>query len=141
MKMAFRSVVIASLCALALGKPARRDMQVHEARTHAPAGFSLTGAASPDTTLSLRLALVRSDDAGLIEALYDVSTPSSTNYGSHLSKDEVRRTVALPPAHSNETCRLRRSWLPSRNLCLLSMHGSTSTVSMLRPSHLQVTGS
>ena len=62
---------------------------MHEARSHVPAGFSFSGAASPDTMLSLRLALVRSDEAGLVEALYDVSTPASANYGSHLSKDEV----------------------------------------------------
>lgn len=118
-RMIFRSVVFASLCALAFGRPGRRDIQTHEARTHIPTGFSYAGAASPDTTLKLRLALVRKDDAGLIDTLYDVSTPSSTSYGSHLSKEEVRSIYILPLADSNEMYRSRRSCPHGRNLYLL----------------------
>ena len=88
--MVATGLLIASLFALALGKPMGRNLQVHEAREDVPDGFSLQGAASPDTTLKLRLALVQSDFAGLEERLYDVSTPSSANYGNHLSKAEVR---------------------------------------------------
>lgn len=78
---------------LALSKAARRDLQVHESRPSAPSGFALSGAAPSDTILDLRLALVRNDDEGLIQSLYDVSTPSSPNYGQHLSKEEVRLAV------------------------------------------------
>ena len=91
--MSFRFLVAVVLSALVLAKPARRDLQVHESRPRAPAGFSSSGAASPDTTLNLRLALVRNDEAGLIQSLYDVSTPSSPNYGQHLTKEEVRWAV------------------------------------------------
>ena len=90
--MNFRFLVSVVLSALVLAKPARRDLQVHESRPSAPAGFSFSGAASPDTTLNLRLALVRNDEAGLIQSLYDVSTPSSPNYGQHLTKEEVGLT-------------------------------------------------
>ena len=75
--------------AVALGKPVARNLQVHELRTQVPPAFSLVGAASPDTVLNLRIALVSSDMAGLEKALMDVSTPSSALYGQHLSKEEV----------------------------------------------------
>lgn len=77
-------------------------LQVHEARSKIPAGFSSHGAASSDTMLNLRIALVQSDFAGLEERLYDVSTPSSANYGKHLSKTEVRSG----PIHSSRLCLL-----------------------------------
>ncbi|KAI0657113.1 family S53 protease [Cubamyces menziesii] len=95
--MVATGLLIASLFALALGKPMGRNLQVHEAREDVPDGFSLQGAASPDTTLKLRLALVQSDFAGLEERLYDVSTPSSANYGNHLSKAEVEQYIAPKP--------------------------------------------
>ncbi|KAI0669376.1 family S53 protease [Trametes maxima] len=85
---------VASLFTFALGKPMGRNLQVHETREDIPAGFSLQGAASPDTTLKLRLALVQPNFAELEQKLYDVSTPSSANYGQHLSKEEVEKFIA-----------------------------------------------
>ncbi|KAI0661205.1 family S53 protease [Cubamyces menziesii] len=72
-------------------------MQVHEAREDIPEGFVLSGAAPQDKVLSLRLALVQSDPAGLEKALMDVSTPSSALYGQHLTKEEVEKFVAPSP--------------------------------------------
>lgn len=89
--MAIRSwLTLSLLYALVYGKPTRRDFQLHETRSGAPAGYRLSGTASPNTILNLRLALVRNDDAGLIDTLYDVSTPSSPLYGNHLTKEDVR---------------------------------------------------
>ena len=79
-----------------------RNMKVHESLESAPDGFSLRGAAQADQSLKLRLALVQSNFDELERRLYDVSTPSSANYGKHLSKSEVRfllsavRVVRLP---------------------------------------------
>ncbi|TFY62562.1 hypothetical protein EVJ58_g3775 [Rhodofomes roseus] len=102
--MVSRLLVVTSLIALALGKPVRRDLQLHESRQSVPRGFSLVGPAADETTLALRLALVRSNTAGLIDALYDVSNPSSAHYGEHLTKEEA-------------------SLLPTRSLrCLLTSH-------------------
>lgn len=113
----------ASLFTLALGKPLARNMRIHERRDSPPAGYALTGAASPDTVLNVRIALAQSNPAGLEEALYDVSTPSSPNYGKHLSKQEVgylsrsSRNSALDlydyPRLLNSLCRLLRLLLPS----------------------------
>ena len=64
-------------------------LRVHESRYSAPRGFVATGPASPDSVIDLRVALVRNNVDGLIEALYDVSTPSSTKYGQFLNQEEV----------------------------------------------------
>ncbi|KAH9913287.1 subtilisin-like protein [Fomitopsis serialis] len=88
-------ILVHSLVILTVfASPLTRNLQVHESRASAPGGYTLTGPAPPDTILSLRLALVQSDPAGLVDALYDVSTPNSTNYGNHLSKAAVEAFVA-----------------------------------------------
>ncbi len=97
---AARSFLLLSLIALVLGKPMARNMKLHESREGIPDGFSLRGAAQPDWTLKLRLALVQSNLAELERKLMDVSTPSSANYGKHLSKAEVC-----------STCFRRNSWV------------------------------
>lgn len=88
--MVAAGILFASLFALTCGKPLSRRMLRHDAREDIPSGFVQNGAASPDTTLKLRLALVQSDPAGLEQALYDVSTPSSALYGQHLTQEEAR---------------------------------------------------
>lgn len=84
------SFVLASLCSIAVGKPLARALQVHESRDTLPPGYSFVDRASPDTTIKLRIALSQSNPDGLIDALYDVSTPASAHYRQHLSKEEVR---------------------------------------------------
>lgn len=92
--------VLLSLLSLALATPAPRTMRVHTRRDSAPAGYTLAGAASPDTTIRLRIALAQSNPAGLEDALYDVSTPSSANYGKYLTREEVRASSLVPaPPH------------------------------------------
>lgn len=76
--------------ALVLGKPTPRSFTVHERRDAAPTGFTLSGAANTDQTLSLRIGLTQGNLTGLYDALYEVSDPTSAKYGQHLSKDEVR---------------------------------------------------
>ncbi len=88
--VAFSGALLVSLVTLALGKPTARNMKLHESRLAVPNGFSLNGAAPAETSLKLRLALVQSNFPELERKLYDVSTPSSSSYGKHLSKAEVR---------------------------------------------------
>ncbi|KAI0733779.1 family S53 protease [Fomitopsis betulina] len=80
--------------ALVLGKPTPRSFTVHERRDAAPTGFTLSGAANTDQTLSLRIGLTQGNLTGLYDALYEVSDPTSAKYGQHLSKDEVAAFVA-----------------------------------------------
>lgn len=84
-----RVVFLGSLFALTLGNPLGRPaMVVHETQK-LPRGFSQQGPASADTVLNMRIALTQADRDGLIEALMDVSTPSSASYGKHLTKEQV----------------------------------------------------
>lgn len=83
------SFILVSLVAAAFGTPLARNLQVHESRDSLPSGFARTGPASAETTLKLRIALTQSNTDGLIDALYDVSTPSSEHYRQHLAKEEV----------------------------------------------------
>lgn len=82
---------LVSLFGLVLGTPlsgTRRAMVIHE-KQDLPSGFSIVGPASPDTVLNMRVSLTPPDRDGLINALMDVSTPSSASYGEHLTKEQV----------------------------------------------------
>ncbi|KAI0040752.1 hypothetical protein FA95DRAFT_825963, partial [Auriscalpium vulgare] len=112
------AIFLASLLTLALAKPhAARDLRLHERREHVPAGFASKGPAASDKVLRLRLALKQTDIKGLQDALYDVSTPSSPNYGQHLSKEEVNEFVA-PKA---ETVAAVNAWLAENGLTATKM--------------------
>ncbi|KAI1786392.1 family S53 protease [Ganoderma leucocontextum] len=92
--MLVSGLLFASLVPLALGESATRNLKLHEFLKDVPSGFSSTGSADPNQTLKLHLALVQGNVAELERKLYDVSTPSSSNYGKHLSKSEVHQLVA-----------------------------------------------
>ncbi|KZT64349.1 subtilisin-like protein [Daedalea quercina L-15889] len=87
-------------------------------RDSAPSGFTLTGTASSDTPLTLKIALTQSNPSGLEEALYDVSTPSSANYGQHLSKDEAASYLAP----TSETSSAVNAWLQQNGLNATAMN-------------------
>ncbi|KAH9858512.1 family S53 protease-like protein [Lenzites betulinus] len=97
----------------ALGRPTSPDeLRIHDRRSDAPPGFKYLGQAHPDTVLNLRIALPQSDPAGLEAALYDVSTPSSTNYRKHLSKAEAQGFLAPKP----ESVQAVKAWLSKNNV-------------------------
>ena len=101
-------ILLATLFTLAAAKPMGRSAMVtHESRTNVPSGFVQNGAASPDTQLKLRIALVQNNPSGLIDSLYAVSTPGSASYGQHLSKEEVESFVAPAP----QTAQIVNAWL------------------------------
>ncbi|KAI9069415.1 family S53 protease [Trametes sanguinea] len=105
-------LLVVSMCALAFGKPMGRSLQLHEARDAVPEGFSLHSTPSGETTLKLRIALVQGDFAGLEQKLYDVSDPSSPNYGKHLSTTEVLKYVAPAAATTNAV----NAWLSENGI-------------------------
>jgi tripeptidyl-peptidase I len=80
-----------SVVLLACAKPTPHNLVVHERRESIPQGFVHNSAAPQDEILNLRVALVSNNMPGLEKSLFDVSTPSSTLYGQHLSKEEVRQ--------------------------------------------------
>ena len=69
------------------------DFVVHEALVAAPQGFTNVGPASPDQTLTLRLALAQTDPDGMIQSLMDISTPGNALYGRQFTKEEVRHYI------------------------------------------------
>ena len=87
-----KSAFLASLLVaiVTAGPMPRSDMVVRASKSVVPAGFEKLAAAPANQIIPLRIALVQNNIAGLEKALYDVSTPSSANYGKHLSKEEVR---------------------------------------------------
>ncbi|EPT01830.1 hypothetical protein FOMPIDRAFT_1119556 [Fomitopsis schrenkii] len=105
-------VLLAVLCTLSMGTPVERSLRLHESRPTAPTGFSRVGSADATTVLNLRLGLVSSNVDKLIETLYDVSTPSSANYGQHLSKSEA--AAFLNP--SSESLEAVHAWLADSNI-------------------------
>ncbi|KAH9944747.1 family S53 protease [Amylocystis lapponica] len=126
----FSRVLMSSLFfALALSKPLARTMRVHERRESAPSGFTLNGPASPDTVLTLRIALVQSNPQGLEDALYAVSTPSSPQYGQYLTKEEAAQYVA-PAAASVEAV---HSWLAENGLNATTMTPAGDWLSVKMP--------
>ncbi|PCH43830.1 family S53 protease-like protein [Wolfiporia cocos MD-104 SS10] len=114
---ALSGLAIISLASLAVCKPTARNMRVLGRRDSAPSGFTLKGAASPDSVLNLRIALAQSNPAGLEEALYDVSTPSSPNYGQYLTKEEAAQFIAP----STETVSVVNGWLAENDLNTTSL--------------------
>ncbi|TDL17434.1 family S53 protease-like protein [Rickenella mellea] len=122
------SLLLVSFVTAVCANPVFRSLVAHEARQGVPSGFVAKGPAAPDTQLSLRIALVQSDTAGLEAALLDVSTPSSANYGNHLSKEEVEEFVK-PSADSVAKV---NEWLSSNGLkaTTISPAGDWLSVSM-----------
>ena len=69
---------LGSVLAGPLDPSASTTFLVHELRKAPPSGFTEVSPASPETTLTLRLALAESDPNGLIDALNSVSDPDDT---------------------------------------------------------------
>lgn len=88
--MSVTSFFLASILSLAAAGPTFQTFVVQESLSSAPQGFAKVGPAADSSSLNLRIALPSKDVAGLEQALLDVSTPSSSNYGNHLTKAEVR---------------------------------------------------
>ena len=82
-------------------------MQVHESLSSVPSGFTRNGPLSADATIKLRIALKQNNMEGLIDTLYDVSTPTSANYGQYLSAEEVRKMDTLGISLTFKLVRLR----------------------------------
>ncbi|KAF7300305.1 Peptidase S53 domain-containing protein [Mycena chlorophos] len=118
------------LAALALGAaavPSRRAMAVHESRAD-PRGFVNTGAASSDTEITLRIQMAHTNMAGLEELAYDIATPSSANYGNHLTVDEL--TDFVKPTEATSSAVLE--WLSENNIesTVISPAGDTLSITI-----------
>ncbi|KAH9035784.1 subtilisin-like protein [Lactarius pseudohatsudake] len=86
--------------------PPWNDVLVKHAWNTVPADWESLGPPPAGTVINLHVALKPRNENALIDALYEVSTPSHPKYGAHLSKEEVARLVAP----HQDTLELIRSW-------------------------------
>ncbi|KAJ7881920.1 family S53 protease [Mycena leptocephala] len=111
--MSATALFLASILSLAAAGPAPfQTFVVQESLHSAPEGFSKVGPAADSAPVNLRIALASSDVAGLEKTLLDVSTPSSFNYGNHLTKAEVNSFLAPP----EKAVAAVQAWLASHGL-------------------------
>ncbi|KAJ7176448.1 subtilisin-like protein [Mycena filopes] len=92
----------------------------------APRGFANLGPVDDSFLLNLRFALPASDIPGLEQVLLDVSNPSSTNYGNHLSKTQVDTFVAP----TEEAAAAVHRWLASHGLVAKTMSSAGDWLSV-----------
>ncbi|KAI0336682.1 subtilisin-like protein [Cubamyces sp. BRFM 1775] len=91
--------------------PSNDVLPVHESRQTVPPGFVYVGPAPSDHTLKLRFALSQNDPNAIVDALYRVSDPTSSEYGQYLSKTEVEQLVTPKPAAADAV----KAWLQENN--------------------------
>ncbi|KAJ7028419.1 subtilisin-like protein [Mycena alexandri] len=92
--------------------PAPNNFVLQGSLKSAPQGFANLGPAGESSLLNLRIALPSSNIAGLEKALLDVSNPSSSNHGNHLSRAQVKAFVAP----TDEAAAAVNTWLASHGL-------------------------
>jgi tripeptidyl-peptidase-1 len=103
--MLSKSFPLLSLTLLALSAgaspiaPIGDTMIIYSSREAAPAGFISNGSSPAEKTIDIRIVLTSNDMPGLQNALYDVSTPKSTNYRNFLSKEQVNSFLVLFSAY------------------------------------------
>ncbi|KAF8256922.1 subtilisin-like protein [Lactarius quietus] len=83
------------------------DTRVKHTWHTVPSNWESLGPPSSNTTIDLHIALLPQYENALIDALYEVSTPSHPKYGAHLSKEQVAQLVAP----HRDTSDLVNSWL------------------------------
>ncbi|KAG2122346.1 subtilisin-like protein [Suillus clintonianus] len=96
-----------SIAVSAIADPTLSPWQLHEQRSHIPAGWTRARKLHPSALVPLRFALAQSNIEHIEALLNDVSHPSSPNYGNHWSASQIAAEFA-PSTESIETV---RSWL------------------------------
>lgn len=108
MKHSLSLLTLASLWLTSLAAPHPAPHVIHEARDSLPPFWSKRhGSLNGDIKLPMRIGLTQSNLQKGHEILMDVSSPRSSNYGKHYSKEEVTNLFAP----SNETVEAVKTWL------------------------------
>ncbi|KAF5357600.1 hypothetical protein D9758_007416 [Tetrapyrgos nigripes] len=104
---------------------AKRVSVLRERRDIIPNHFAGIGAPHEDTILQLKIGLQPNNRSGLEQALFDVSTPGGTQYGKHLTAEEVHSYMSAHPSTSSIVLTwLLESGVPESSITLESK-GST----------------
>ncbi|KAF7293931.1 Peptidase S53 domain-containing protein [Mycena chlorophos] len=122
-----RVFFLAALTLNAAAAPSRRAMALRDSRAE-PRGFVNTGAAAADTEITLRIQMAHTNMTGLEAVAYDIATPSSANYGKHLTVDELVEFVK-PTA---DTSAAVLEWLSENNIesTVISPAGDTLSITI-----------
>ena len=107
----FYTVLLLGLATSALGAP-RNTAHVVKESISLPNGWVKHSAPSPNHVVSLRIGLPQPHFPTLEHILYEVSDPTHTRYGKHLSKEEVEELVAPYPHSLNAV----NDWLSTYGL-------------------------
>ncbi|KAI0696063.1 family S53 protease-like protein [Cerioporus squamosus] len=105
------------------------NFRVREKLDAAPQGFTSVGPASPEQTITLRLALAQGNAPGVVDALYSVSDPASPKYGQHLTKQEVENLVA-PKSDTKDAV---DTWLNANGLTATTLSPAGDWISIQVP--------
>ncbi|KAI0822997.1 subtilisin-like protein [Trametes gibbosa] len=109
--MVAAGLLILSILPLALGRPSSQPLVTRSAPKAIPEGFFPAQSHLPPSMFKFVLGL-KSDSSALVQSLLDVSDPSSSKYGQHLSKDEVDQLTAPQP----EAVQTVTKWLKNNNI-------------------------
>jgi tripeptidyl-peptidase-1 len=107
---------------------ARSSYSVKE-RHAPPRAWANIGPASETETVNLKIGLKQSNEGTIEQHLLQVSDPSHSRYGQHLSADEVHDIVRP----SDETLRLVSDWLASNDVTDFSHSPSKDWISVTLP--------
>ncbi|KIK67660.1 hypothetical protein GYMLUDRAFT_1013347 [Collybiopsis luxurians FD-317 M1] len=98
---------------LVLALPSRRESTYRVKETvNPPRGWEIHSVPPPNHRLELKIGLPQPNFDTLVEHLYEVSDPTHSRYGQHLSKEEVEALVAPHP----ESIDLVSDWLASHGI-------------------------
>ncbi|KAF8264385.1 peptidase S8/S53 domain-containing protein [Lactarius quietus] len=103
------------------------DIHTVHAWNHVPENWMNVGHPTTGTTINLYIALRPHRESALIDALYEVSDPSHSRYGAHLTREQVAE-LAAPHPHTLE---LVHAWLIHHSVPFSSFsttHGNTLTL-------------
>ena len=92
--------LVLALLALSLSAAAAPASFKLKERVYVPRGWSQHAPAHPDTLIQLHIALPQPNFDALETHLYEVSDPSHSRYGEHLSKEEVEE-LGMPSHELN----------------------------------------
>ncbi|KAJ7574359.1 peptidase S8/S53 domain-containing protein [Mycena floridula] len=113
--MLWSSALVLGLLQLSEATPLVRrwdDTTVKHSWLEPPRGWKVHSDAPADHVINMRIGLKQSQGDELIRHLYEVSDPSGSRYGQHLSKEEVDTLIAPHP----ETVESVESWLTHHGL-------------------------
>lgn len=94
-----------------------------------PRAWANVGPASGTEHVNLKIGLKQSNEGTIEQHLLQVSDPSHSRYGQHLSADEVHDIIRP----SDETLRLVSDWLVSNNVTGFSHNPSKDWISVALP--------